>query len=261
LFFRDWGAGTPIVFAAPWALSCDWWEYQMAHLASQGLRCVAYDRRGQDRSDEARGGFDFDTLADDLRSVLEQLDLHNVILVGQSMGAGEAVRYVARHNAARIAKLVLIAPITPSVLKSPTNPSGVDPDFLVKVRAALSSDRPGVISGAAPAFFGAPENTVSPEMMQWWVRMLLRCPLHTMLQLHHSFTETDFSPDVASIKLPTLIIQGDKDTSTPLEATGRPTAKMISQSRLEVYEGAAHGLPITHMDRLNRDLLAFARAS
>ena len=258
LFCRDWGEGAPIVFASPWALGSDWWEYQMADLTARGMRCIAYDRRGQDRSEQPRGGYDFDTLSDDLAAVINRLDLRGVTLVGQSMGAGEAVRYLSRHGSARVARLVLIAPITPRVLKSTDNPDGFDPAFLVKVRAALCQDRPGNIAAAAPAFFGSPANVVSAEMMQWWAQMLLRCPLNVMLSLHHAYTETDFTGDVRAVRCPTLIIHGDQDSSTPLELTGRTTARLISGSRLQIYEGAAHGLPITHAERLNGDLRSFA---
>jgi non-heme chloroperoxidase len=261
LFCRDWGEGNPVVFAAPWALGCDWWEYQMAFLADRGLRCVAYDRRGQDHSDQPREGYDFDTLSDDLATIIATLDLRQVTLVAHSMGAAEAVRYLSRHGTARAQRLVLIAPITPGVSKSSQRADGFDPALHAKVRAALATDRPGNIAAAAASFFNSPANTVSSEMMQWWVQLMLRCPLNVMLTLHRAFTEADFTADLAALKSPTLIIHGDKDTSAPLELTGRPSALLISGSRLEIYAGAGHGLPISHMQRLNGDLLTFVRSS
>jgi pimeloyl-ACP methyl ester carboxylesterase len=258
LFCRDWGDGDPIVFASPWALGSDWWEYQMADLALRGMRCIAYDRRGQDRSEQPKEGYEFDTLSDDLAAVIDHFDLKGATLVAHSMGAGEAVRYLSRHGTTRVSRLALIAPITPRVLKSADNPTGIDAASLAKVRAALSKDRPGNIGAAAPAFFGSPANVISAEMMQWWTQMLLRCPLNVMLALHHAFTETDFTADVRAVRCPTLIIHGDQDKSTLLELTGRPTAKLIAGSRLQIYEGAAHGLPISHAERLNNDLRGFA---
>jgi non-heme chloroperoxidase len=259
LFYRDWGRGNAVCFASPWALGCDWWEYQMVALSGQGMRCVAYDRRGQDRSEQSHQGNDFDILADDLAALIDGLELQKITLVAHSMGCGEAVRYLSRHGSQRVERLVLVASITPSGLRSNDNPGGSDPASLVKVRTALSQDRPGVIASAAPGFFGVPGNTVSAEMMQWWVHQLLRCPLNSMLELYEAFTTTDFSVDLRKIRVPTLIIHGDNDVSAPIDVTGRPTAAMIAGSRLEVYEGAAHGLPITHMERLNRDLVGFAR--
>jgi non-heme chloroperoxidase len=261
LYYKDWGTGPAVVFAAPWALHSSWWEYQMAYLPGQGLRCIGYDRRGHGRSSEPGQGYEFDTLADDLAVLIGQLDLHDVTLVGHSMGSGEVVRYLARHGAAgRVKRAVLVAPITPFTLKTADNPDGVEQSALEKGRIALGKDRPGRIAEAAAGFFGAPKNPVSAAMMDWWTEMMLGgCSLRIMLELHRVFTETDFRPDLRAIGVPTLIVHGDSDTSTPLDFTGRRTAALIRGSELKVYEGAAHGLPVTHMEALNRDLLAFVR--
>jgi len=153
LFYRDWGTGSPLVFLAPWAMDSDWWEYQMAYLVGQGLRCIAYDRRGHGRSVEPSSGYDFDTLADDLNDVIERLDLQGVTLVGHSMGCGEVVRYLSRHGAGRIARIAMVAPNLPLVVKTADNPDGVDRRLLGEVRARLSKDCPRQIAVAAPAFF------------------------------------------------------------------------------------------------------------
>lgn len=260
LFHRDWGSGTPVVFLAPWGLHSDWWEYQMAYLSDHGLRCVSCDRRGHGRSTEAVAGYDFDTLADDLNEVIERLDLRGITLIAQSLGSGEIVRYLSRHGAGRVRRVVLVAPITPFLMKTADNPDGIDPTYFEKVRQALRHGRPNVIASAAPAFFGAPKNAVSSEMMQWWTNMLLDCPLKVLLDLHRVFTQTDFRAECRAIALPTLIIHGDQDTSAPIALTGRKTAALIRGSELKVYEGAAHGLTMTHTERLNADLLAFVRA-
>ena len=260
LFFRDWGTGRPLVFVAPWGLNSAWWEYQMTDLAGRGLRCVGYDRRGHGRSGDPSHGYEFDTLADDLAAVIEQLDLDDITLVGQSLGCGEVVRYLSRHGSTRVARVVLVSTITPFVLKTDDNPEGVDRAALEYVRKVLSKDRPNPIAAAAPGFFGTPKNRVSQEIMDWWVRMMVDgCSLKTMLDLQRMFTETDFRPELRRISVPTLLIHGDNDTSTPLETTARKTAPLIPGSQLKVYEGAAHGLPITHADQLNADLLACAK--
>ena len=147
----------------------------MAHLAAQGLRCIAYDRRGHGKSDESAAGYEFDALADDLAAIITHLDLHDVTLVGQSMGCGEIARYLTRYNAHRVGRIVMIAPITPVIVKTPRNPEGLDPAYLETVREVLSTDRPAAIAGSAAAFFGTPKNTVSPQMMAWWTEMLLQC--------------------------------------------------------------------------------------
>ena len=258
LFFRDWGSGRILVFAAPWGLNSAWWEYQIADLAGRGLRCIGFDRRGHGRSDEPSHGYEFDTLADDLAAVVEQLDLRNVTLVGQSLGCGEIVRYLSRHGSNRVARVVLVSTITPFVLKTDDNPDGVDRVTLDGVRNALSKDRAGPIFAAAPAFFGAPKNSVSQEIMNWWARMMVDgCSLKAMLDLQRMFTETDFRSELRRISVPTLLLHGDNDTSTPIETTARKTASLIPGCRLKVYEGAAHGLPITHAAQLNGDLVEF----
>jgi non-heme chloroperoxidase len=260
LFYQDWGTGSPVVFCAPAWLPSDWWEHQTPYLTDHGLRCITYDRRGQGRSDMPCHGYDFDTLAGDLDALMTQLDLRDVTLVGHSMGCAEAVRYVSRFGAGRVARLVMIATITPFILKTEDNPLGQDRSELEQARANVRKDRPRVIAEAAAGFFGAPKIPVSDEMMQWWDRMLdEQCPMIAFLELHRSFTETDFRPDLQKITVPTLLIHGDADTSSKLEFTSRRSAPMIRGSQLKIYEGAAHGLPVTHMDRLNADLLAFAK--
>lgn len=260
LFCRDLGEGRPLVFVAPWALNSDWWEYQTTWLVGHGLRCISYDRRGHGRSSEPAQGYEFDTLADDLATVIERLDVRDVTLVGHSMGCAEVVRYLSRHRARRVARAVLVSTITPCTLKTADNPGGVEKSVLEAGRAALSKDRARQVAKGAALFFGAQINSVSAETMDWWTRMILdRTSMRVMLELHRVFTETDFSPDLRTITVPTLLIHGDSDTSTPLDFTARRTASLIPNCHLEVYEKAAHGLPFTHMDRLNADLLNVAR--
>jgi non-heme chloroperoxidase len=177
------------------------------------------------------------------------------------LGCGEVVRYVSRHGSNRIARIVLVSTITPFVLRTDDNPEGVDQTVLDNVRRVLSKDRPHPIVAAAPAFFGAPKNRVSQEIMDWWARMMVDgCSLKTLLDLQRMFTETDFRPELRRIAVPTLLIHGDNDTSTPIETTARKTAPLIPGCQLKVYEGAAHGLPITHAEQLNADLLAFTKS-
>jgi non-heme chloroperoxidase len=259
LHYRDWGAGRPIVFVAPWALSSRWWDYHLASLAASGFRCVAFDRRGHGRSDEPDGGYDFDTLADDLSTVISALDLRDVLLVGHSMGAAEVVRYLSRHRAARVAQAALIATITPLTVKTDDNPGGAPPELLERARQGLMRDRAGTIAAAAGAFFGTPRNTVAAATTESWTRSLLDgCSLKVMLDLHRAMTTTDFRPDLRAIRTPTLLVHGDADVSAQLDLTSRRTRALINGSTLTIYEGAAHGLVVTHAERLQQDLLAFA---
>jgi non-heme chloroperoxidase len=259
VFFKDWGSGPPVVFLSAWGLNSDAWVYAMTFLADQGLRSVAYDRRGHGRSSQPGRGYDFDTLADDLSVLLEHLDLRDATLVGHSMGCAEVVRYLARYGSSRVARAVLVSTVTPCTVKSPDNPDGVDRVVLEGGRALLRRDFPRTVAEAAPGFFG-PANVTSEATRQWWTGMILQCSLPALLELHRAFTETDFRPELRAITVPTLLLHGDSDVSTPVERTGRRSAALVPRARLDVYPGAAHGLPLTHVDRLNADLLAFARS-
>jgi non-heme chloroperoxidase len=256
LFYKDWGNGKPVVFVHSWALDSDMWQYQMIHLAGRGLRCVAYDNRGHGRSSDPGQGYDYDTLADDLAAALDRLNLRDVSLVSHSMGCGVVVRYLSRHGSGRIARAALVAPTTPFLLKTEDNPDGLDKGIFEPLRAMWSRDFPKWLADNAGPFF-RPET--SPEMIQWGLKMGMRASLKAVIDCNRAVTETDFRAELPKITTPALIIHGDKDVSAPLELTGRKTAQLIPGSRLKVYEGAPHGLFITHMDRLNRDLHDFIK--
>jgi non-heme chloroperoxidase len=262
LFYSDRGTGKPALFIHGWAMGADMWEYQIPYLTSQGLRCIVYDQRGCDRSDQPAHGYDFDTLADDLAAVIGHLDLREVTLVGFSLGGGVVARYLTRHGGERIARSVLIASNTPYLLKTAENPEGLDRSVIYDgFLAGLKRDRPHLLASTAPAFFGAGMSgiSVSPEIMQWAVGLCHRASPIGMLDLYRAVNETDFRRDMAAFKAPTLVIHGDADPFMPIETSSRRTARVILGSRLEVYAGASHGLFFTHKDRLNGDLLAFIK--
>jgi non-heme chloroperoxidase len=255
LFYRDWGHGTPLVFLSGWTLNSDMWAYQMEPLSRLGCRCVAYDRRGHGRSSDPGRGYDFDTLADDLDSVLSTLDLSNVTLVAHSIASGEVVRYLTRHGSARVARIAFIAPAaTPYLLKTEDNPNGIDAALFEQGRAALRRSFPDWIEANAAPYFGP---GVSRAPLDWTIRMMLQTSHQAMLELAHVQTITDFRAELARVRVPSLVVHGDRDASAPLELTGRPTAALIAGASLNVYEGAGHGLYFTHAEKLNQDLLAF----
>jgi non-heme chloroperoxidase len=253
LFYRDWGVGRPVVLVHAWGLNSDFWEYQMVRLASEGVRCVAYDRRSHGRSSDPGRGCDYDRLADDLATVLRALDLNGVTLVGHSMGGGEVIRYLSRHGSGRVERAVLIAATAPLIVKTPDFSEGLDPSILEGLRLALIRDRAKWAADNSAPFWVA---DTSPEMMQWGQRMLLQCSLKAMVDATHTMTETDFRAEMRNITVPTMIVHGTADRSVPVQF-GRLAATLVRGCRFEEYEGAPHGLPITHMERLNRDLLAF----
>lgn len=262
LYYLDWGTGVPVVFVNSWALSSAMWEYQMLPFAEQGLRCISLDRRGHGRSDDPGRGYDFDTLADDLAALFTHLDLRDVTLVGHSMGCAEIARYLSRHGSDRVARVALIAPTTPFILRTDDNPEGVPSIALDVGMASLRQNRPLYFSDGTITFFSLgsqwPRQPVLDSgMVDWMVDLIMQSSPYAIMHCMRAHWETDFRPDMKAFNLPTLIIHGDNDRSAPLEMCGRRTARMIAGSRLVVYEGAPHGLFLTHRERLNSDLLAF----
>ena len=254
LFYRDWGAGRPIVLVASWSLPSDSWGYQMQALVEAGYRTIAFDRRGHGRSTDPGHGYDFDTLADDIAAVLDALDLHDAVLVGHSMGCNEIVRYLTRHGSARTAGAVLLGTMTPFVLKTQDNPDGIDAGFFDAFREQLMRDFPQWIDDNMVPF-------VHPEtptgMKNWFRQMALGASLQALVACNRSLVNTDFRQELARIDVPTLLIAGENDASAPLELTARPTARLIPNATLRVYDGAPHGMFITDMARVKRDLLEF----
>lgn len=259
LFHRDWGGGrdaAPVVFLASWSLASDSWAYQMMACRAAGLRPVAYDRRGHGRSADPVRGYDFDTLADDLADVLEALDVRGATLVTFSAGAGEAVRYLTRHGAARVSRLALVAPTTPLMARTGDNPDGIDTAaFDAFARDEMLRDWPRWLEDNGRAFAGP---DVSEPMLAWVKGMALRPSLLALAEFHRTLTRTDFRGELPRLGLPVLVIQGERDATCPLDLTGRRTAALVPGARLLVYEGAPHGLFVSHAERLSADLLAFA---
>ena len=250
----DKGAGRPIVFIHGWTLSSAIWSLQIEALASQGLRAIAYDRRGHGQSSKPDAGYDYETLAGDLATLLDKLDLTDVVLVGHSMSAGEVVRYLARHGTARVSRVMLVAPTTPYALKTDDNPQGVERAIYDKMVAALQTDRYGYLASGAPGLLG---RNVEPELVEWAMSIALQAAPQAQIDCLRAFSETDFRPDLEAVTVPTLILYGTADSPiAPINA--QRTQAGIAGSRVEIYEGAPHALFVTDAERFNRDLLQFA---
>lgn len=259
IHYNDWGRGQPVVFVHGWVLGGDMWEYQMTHLVERGLRCIAHDRRGCGRSSQPGRGYDFDTFGDDLAALMNSLDLRGVTLVGHSMGAGEIARYLSRHGGERVARVALLGPTTPCLLRRDDNPGGLDVALFDGLVAGLAHDRPGTLAAGVPGFFGLglPGVAVSEAMVQWGLGLAMRASLEATIDMARANPRTDFRPDMTAFTMPTLILHGDADTTAPLELCGRATARAIPRSRLVVYEGQSHAIFVTAQERCNRDLLDF----
>jgi non-heme chloroperoxidase len=255
LFYQDWGAGKCVLFIHSICLSSQIWQYNMVPLSERGFRCVAYDRRGHGRSMQPGRGYDYDTLADDLACVIKQLDLRDLTLVGHSMGAGEIVRYLSRYGAERVARIVLVAPGLPFMLKTPDNLEAQERKVFDQTFTSWRRDYPQWVADGVPSFL-APEP--SNAQMEWVGSLCMQASLKALVDCFHAVVETDFRREVAAIAVPALIIQGDKDTGALIDFTGRRTAQLIRGSRFKVYPGAPHGLMVTHAEQLNTDLAQFA---
>jgi non-heme chloroperoxidase len=260
LFFRDWGRGQPVVFSHGWPLSGDAWELQMFFLVQNGYRCVAHDRRGHGRSSQPSGGNDMDTYADDLAALIETLDLKDAILVGHSTGGGEVTRYIGRHGTSRVAKAVLVDAVPPQMVKTEANPEGTPIEVFDEIRAGVAADPSQYWRNLADGpFFGAnrPGSDVSQGARDAFWSQGLQAGMKNAYECIKAFSETDFTEDLKKFDVPTLIVHGDDDQIVPIADSAYRSSELVEDATLKVYEGAPHGLLVTHRDRLNADLLKF----
>lgn len=265
IFYKDWGPkdAQPIVFHHGWPLSGDDWDNQMLFFLSKGYRVIAHDRRGHGRSSQVSDGHDMDHYAADVAAVVQHLDLRNAIHVGHSTGGGEATHYVARHGKGRVAKLVLIGAVPPIMVKTPANPGGLPIEVFDGLRAALAANRSQFYTDLAsgPFYsFNRPGAQVSqPIVLNWW-----RQGMTGSAKAHYegikAFSETDFTEDLKSIEVPTLVMHGDDDQIVPIADSAPLSAKLLKNATLKIYKGLPHGMATTHADIVNADLLSFLKA-
>jgi non-heme chloroperoxidase len=261
LYYKDWGTGQPIVFSHGWPLDADAWDSQMLFFGQQGFRVIAHDRRSHGRSSQTWDGNEMDTYADDLAQLFEKLDLKNAIMVGHSTGGGEVVHYIARHGSKRVAKAVLISAVPPIMVKSEKNPQGIAIEEFDKIRAGVTSNRSQFYKDLAVPFFGfnRPGAAVVQGTIDTFWQQGMVGGIKGQYDCIEAFSETDFKDDLVKIDVPTLVMHGDDDQIVPFPDSGALTAKLIKGATLKVYPGYPHGMPITHADVINKDLLAFIK--
>lgn len=261
LYVKDWGTGHPVILIHGWPLSADSWDDQAMVLAENGLRTIAYDRRGFGRSDQPWSGYDYDTFADDLSAVIESTGATDAAIVGFSMGGGEVARYMSRHSGKNVSKAVLISSVVPYMLKTDNNPEGVDQAVFDEMTEGMKKDRAHFFSSFFKDFYGVGmlSHPVSDELREWSRNVAMQASLKATLDSAAAFATTDFRPDLSAFSVPTLVIHGTDDKTVPIDASGRAAAKGIPNAKLIEYEGAPHGLFATHKERLTNDLLSFLR--
>ena len=259
LYVKIWGQGRPVIMMHGWPLSADSFDDLSLAIANAGMQAISYDRRGFGRSDQPWTGYDYDTLAEDLADVIEQTGAKDATLLGFSMGGGEVARYLSRHDGKHVKQAILVASIVPYMLKTDSNPDGVDASVFAEMTKGMTEDRAKFWTGFFKDFFGVGlmSHPVSDETLEWARTTSMQAGLWPTLACAKAFATTDFRGDLKSFTVPTLIIHGDADKTVPIDTSARKAAIGIPHAKLIEYEGAPHGLFASHKARLIADVLAF----
>jgi non-heme chloroperoxidase len=263
IFYKDWGAGQPIVFSHGWPLSSDDWDAQMMFFVTHGYRVVAHDRRGHGRSAQVADGHDMDHYADDLAALISHLDLKDAVHVGHSTGGGEVVRYLARHGESRAAKAAILSAVPPLMVQTPANPGGLPKSVFDDFQTQLAASRAQFYRDvAAGPFYGYNRPGAKPSeavIQNWWRQGMIGGA-----KAHYdgivAFSQTDFTGDLKKISLPVLVMHGDDDQIVPYADSALLSARLLKNGILKTYKGFPHGMPTTEAATINADLLTFIKS-
>jgi non-heme chloroperoxidase len=263
IFYKDWGSGEPIVFSHGWPLSADDWDTHMLFFLERGYRVIALDRRGHGRSSQTGGGHDMDHYADDLAALTDHLDLRNAIHVGHSTGGGEVVRYIGRHGENRVSRAVLISAVPPLMVQTDVNPEGTPKSVFDDFQAQLAANRSEFYRAVASGpFYGynRPGAEPSEAIIENWWRQGMMGGANAHYDGIVAFSQTDFTEDLKRISVPVLVMHGDDDQIVPYKDSAPLTAELVQNGTLKTYEGFPHGMPTTHAETIDADLLAFLQS-
>lgn len=262
IFYKDWGTGQPLFFHHGWPLSADDWDAQMMFFLGHGYRVIAHDRRGHGRSTQTMNGNDIETYAADVAELVEALDLTNAVHIGHSTGGGEVIRYVARYGKGRVAKAVLISAIPPGLLKSERNPNGVPMEVFDSLRDGTGNHRSQFYQDITIPFYGynRPGAEVSQGIRDNWWRQGMMGGIKAQYDCIKALSETEFYDDLKSVDIPVLVMHSEDDQIAPFAATAASSIKLLKHGTLKAYSDFPHGMPTTHAEQINADLLEFIRA-
>ncbi len=259
LYYEDHGSGRPVVLIHGYPLSGRAWDRQLPVLLEHRYRVITYDRRGFGKSSQPTTGYDYDTFANDLRILLETLDLREVTLVGHSMGTGEVTRYLGRFGSARVARGVLVSPIPPFLLETPDNLEGVPASLFEGFMQTARQDTPAWMKGFLDTFYNIEQlrgTLVSDQAYQASWNLAVTASATAAVACIPTW-ETDFRADLPRIDVPMLVIQGDDDQVLPFSKTGARLASLISDVQTVVIAGGPHAIAWTHAEQVNNALLQF----
>jgi non-heme chloroperoxidase len=259
IYFEDHGSGDPVVLIHGYPLNGDSWERQERELLARGYRVIRYDRRGFGKSSRPTVGFDYDTFAADLNTLLEHLDVNDIALVGFSMGTGEVTRYLGTYGSKRVRKAALLGAIPPFLLKAPDNPEGVDGSVFDGIKAAIVKDRYAYFQDFLNNFYNVdklmPER-IGERAWQASFNVAAGSSPHATYVCVDTWL-TDFRDDLPKIDVPTLVIHGTEDRILPFEATAARLPALVDGLQLVKVEGGPHNVGWTHPDVVNPALLDF----
>jgi non-heme chloroperoxidase len=261
IYYKDWGTGQPLFFHHGWPLSADDWDSQMMFFLERGYRVIAHDRRGHGRSTQTVNGNDMDTYAADVAELAEALELKDSVHIGHSTGGGEVIRYVARHGNGRVAKAVIISAIPPMLLQSAKNPNGLPMAVFDGLRDGTGNHRSQFYQDITIPFYGfnRPGANVSQGIRDNWWRQGMMGGIKAQYDCVKALSESEFFDDLKMIDIPVLVMHGEDDQICPFEASGKQSVKLLKYGTLKTYPGFPHGMPTTHADQINADLLAFIK--
>lgn len=259
LHFTDRGAGEPVILIHGYPFNGAALERQEEALIAGGFRVITYDRRGFGESSKPSIGYDYDTFASDLHTIIETLDLKDVTLIGHSMGTGEIARYIGRYGSENVFRAVMISPIPPFLLKTTDNQGGVDAKVFDGIKEAIKKDRYAFMSEFLKNFYNSgPESKDRTLVSEDKLKADFNLGVSSGNAAFYKCVDTwltDFRPDVAKIDIPLLVIQGDADKILPIDVTGRVLTKTVG--KLVEVKGGSHGIPWTHYEQVNAAILDF----